>query len=75
MLDTYDATITHEAWDLKYKDNLDWNHAWGSAFFNVIFRKMVGFEILEPGWKRWTLTPAWGLDLPTSATLASLNGR
>lgn len=74
MLDTYDSTITHEAWDLKYKDNLDWNHAWGAAFFNVMFRKMVGFEIVEPGWARWTIAPAWGVDLPISATLASPSG-
>jgi len=74
MLDTYDATITHEAWDIKYKDNLDWNHAWGSAFFNVMFRKMVGLEILEPGWAQWTVSPAVRLDLPMLATLASPNG-
>jgi hypothetical protein len=74
MLDTYHATITHEAWDLKYKDNLDWNHAWGAAYFNVMFRKMVGFEILEPGWAQWTLRPASGLNLPISATLASPSG-
>lgn len=74
MLDAYDATVTHEAWDLKYKENLDWNHAWGAAFFNVMFRKMVGLEIVEPGWKQWTLRPATGLDLPISATLASPTG-
>ncbi|WP_417583090.1 MGH1-like glycoside hydrolase domain-containing protein [Pelagibacterium sp.] len=74
MLDGYDATITHETWDLEYKDNLDWNHAWGTAFFNVMFRKMVGLKILEPGWSRWTLEPAAGLDLPISAVLASPNG-
>lgn len=74
MLDTYDATITHEAWDLKYKDNLDWNHAWGSAFFNVMFRKMVGFEIVEPGWAKWTLAPAEEIDLPIAARLASPDG-
>ncbi len=74
MLDTYDATITHEAWDLKYKDNLDWNHAWGSAFFNVMFRKMVGLVIVEPGWAKWTLAPAKGIDLPIAARLASPNG-
>lgn len=74
MLDTFDATITHEAWDLKYKDNLDWNHAWGSAFFNVMFRKMVGLEIVQPGWSKWTLAPAQGIDLPIAARLASPDG-
>ena len=28
MLDV-GATITMEAWDAKFKPNLDWNHAWG----------------------------------------------
>jgi alpha-L-rhamnosidase len=74
MLDTYDATVTHEAWDIKYKENLDWNHAWGAAFFNVMFRKIVGFEIVEPGWKQWTVRPATGLDMPIWATLASPTG-
>jgi hypothetical protein len=25
------ATMTLEAWDVKYKPNSDWNHAWGTA--------------------------------------------
>ncbi|WP_282117091.1 family 78 glycoside hydrolase catalytic domain [Cellulophaga baltica] len=48
------ATMTMEAWDVKYKPNSDWNHAWGTAPLNIITRymwgikpKTAGFEIAE----------------------------
>lgn len=74
MLNDYDATITHEAWDIRYKENMDWNHAWGSAFFNVMFRKILGAEVLVPGWAQWTINPAPDLDLDINATLATPQG-
>lgn len=57
MLNAYDATVTHEAWDVRYKENIDWNHAWGSAFLNVAYRFILGAQMLAPGWNRWTLRP------------------
>lgn len=30
------STIALEAWDMKYKPNGDWNHAWGAAPANII---------------------------------------
>jgi hypothetical protein len=42
------STITLEAWDNKYKPNLDWNHAWGAAPANIIPRKLLGVEPLSP---------------------------
>lgn len=29
------STMTMEAWDMKYKPNSDWNHAWGAAPANM----------------------------------------
>src|SRR5690606_24731475 len=36
------STITMEAWDMKYKPNSDWNHAWGAAPANIIPRHLWG---------------------------------
>ena len=38
------STISMEAWDLKYKPNSDWNHAWGSAPANIIPGYMWGIR-------------------------------
>ena len=51
------STVALEAWDIKYKPNLDWNHAWGAVPANVIPRKLMGIEPLEPGFKRFRLRP------------------
>jgi len=51
------STITLEAWDAKYKPNLDWNHAWGAVPANVIPRKLMGIEPLEPGFRRIRVRP------------------
>jgi hypothetical protein len=51
------STVALEAWDIKYKPNLDWNHAWGAVPANVIPRKLMGIEPLEPGFNRFRLRP------------------
>lgn len=51
------STITLEAWDAKYKPNLDWNHAWGAVPANVIPRKLMGIEPIEPGFRRIRVRP------------------
>ena len=43
------STITLEAWDNKYKNNLDWNHAWGAVPANVIPRGLWGIKPKTPG--------------------------
>lgn len=43
------STITLEAWDLKYKNNLDWNHAWGAVPANAIPRGLWGIKPKTPG--------------------------
>ena len=51
------STISLEAWDNKYKPNQDWNHAWGAAPANIIPRKLIGVEPIEPGFDRVRIKP------------------
>jgi len=51
------STISLEAWDNKYKPNQDWNHAWGAAPANVIPRKLMGVEPMEPGFDKVRIKP------------------
>lgn len=51
------STITMEAWDMKYKPNADWNHAWGAAPGNIISRYMWGIQPAEPGFDRVVIKP------------------
>jgi alpha-L-rhamnosidase len=51
------STISMEAWDNKYKPNLDWNHAWGAVPANIIPRKLMGIEPLEPGFRKIQIKP------------------
>jgi len=51
------ATITWEAWDQRYKPNLDWNHAWGAAPANLLPRFVLGAQPLTPGWSRALIQP------------------
>lgn len=60
MLDS-GATITWEAWDMRYKPNQDWNHAWGAAPANLLPRFVLGVQPLTPGWSRATIRPNPGL--------------
>ncbi|MBN2132323.1 MAG: family 78 glycoside hydrolase catalytic domain [Sedimentisphaerales bacterium] len=65
------TTITLEAWDNKYKPNQDWNHAWGAAPANIIPRRLMGIQPVEPGFAKVRIKPQVGsltrgsLDLPT----------
>ena len=51
------STVTLEAWDWRYKNNLDWNHAWGAAPANIIPRFVVGVRPAEPGFKTVQVAP------------------
>jgi hypothetical protein len=61
------STMTLEAWAHCYKNNLDWNHAWATAPLNIIPRKLMGVEVIEPGWLKIRFAPQ-----PASLTHASL---
>lgn len=51
------STMTMEAWDLKYKPNSDWNHAWGTAPLNIVTRYMWGITPKTPGFKMAIIKP------------------
>jgi len=65
------STMTWEAWDVKYKPNLDWNHAWGTAPLNIITRYMWGITPARPGFTKVTVAPQLDelefsvIDVPT----------
>ncbi|MCC9658836.1 family 78 glycoside hydrolase catalytic domain [Rhodopirellula halodulae] len=56
MLDS-GTTITWEAWDLKYKPNQDWNHAWGAAPANLLPRHVLGVQPITAGWNQIRIRP------------------
>jgi len=51
------STVTLEAWDWRYKNNLDWNHAWGAAPANIIPRFLAGVCPAEPGFRSVRIAP------------------
>lgn len=51
------STITMEAWDMKYKPNSDWNHAWGAVPANIIPRYLWGITPVEPGYAKAIIKP------------------
>ena len=54
------STLTMEAWDIKDKNNLDWNHAWGAAPANIITRHLWGITPAEPGFTKARICPQPG---------------
>jgi hypothetical protein len=54
------ATTTTEAWDIKYKNNMAWNHAWAASPVNIISRKVFGIEPLEPSFRKILIKPRPG---------------
>jgi hypothetical protein len=65
------STITLEAWDMKYKPNSDWNHAWGAAPGNIIPRYLWGIQPQTPGFGVAAIRPQMGdltqcrIEVPT----------
>ncbi|MDO7171655.1 family 78 glycoside hydrolase catalytic domain [Mariniflexile sp. AS56] len=51
------STMAMEAWDMKYKPNSDWNHAWGTAPINAITRYMWGIKPKTAGFKVAEINP------------------
>ncbi|HYC30410.1 MAG TPA: alpha-L-rhamnosidase C-terminal domain-containing protein, partial [Chitinophagaceae bacterium] len=51
------STMALEAWDIKYKPNLDWNHAWGTAPANIITRYVWGITPATPGFGKVRIKP------------------
>ncbi|WP_283190311.1 alpha-L-rhamnosidase C-terminal domain-containing protein [Pseudomonas sp. PMCC200344] len=74
MINKYDATITHEAWDVQFKDNEDWTHAWGAAPANIIPRFILGVSPSAPGWDRWQIKPSRVLQFSAKSTIPTPHG-
>jgi alpha-L-rhamnosidase len=53
----FGTTVTSEAWDLKYKRNMTWNHAWSAIPAYVISRRICGIEALEPSFRKIQIKP------------------
>ncbi|HLP72436.1 MAG TPA: alpha-L-rhamnosidase C-terminal domain-containing protein, partial [Bacteroidales bacterium] len=68
------STITLEAWDMKYKPNSDWNHAWGAAPANIIPGYMWGIAPAEPGWKKAIIRPQLADLTESKITVPTIRG-
>ena len=68
------STITMEAWDMKYKPNSDWNHAWGAVPANIIVRNMWGIQPVKPGFEKVTIRPQPGYLTQSSIKVPTIRG-
>lgn len=68
------STMTLEAWAGRYKSNLDWNHAWGTAPANVIVRKLMGIEPETPGFATFRVAPRIGMLTFARLNYATIRG-
>ena len=66
------ATMTTEAWDLKYDpQDLSWSHAWSASPAHIIPRRIMGIQPAEPGFGKIIIKPQPGglkwarMKLPT----------
>ena len=57
MIERVGTTVALDAWDVKYKRNQDWNHAWGAAPAKILPRKVLGVEPLDPGYAKILISP------------------
>jgi len=69
------STISWEAWDLKYKPNQDWNHAWGAAPANIIPRYMWGIQPAKPGFEVAKIKPQMGTLEKSSIVVPTIRGQ
>jgi alpha-L-rhamnosidase len=69
------STITMEAWDIKYKSNGDWNHAWGAAPANIIPRKMWGVMPAKPGFELVSIKPQLASLKHSSIVVPTIRGQ
>jgi alpha-L-rhamnosidase len=69
------STISLEAWDMTYKSNLDWNHAWGAVPGNIIPRYVLGLKPLTAGFGQVELKPQPGTNLSfAQGTIPTIRG-
>lgn len=68
------STMTLEAWDTKYKPNLDWNHAWGAAPANIVARNMWGIQPKTAGGSIMHIKPQLGTLSSSEITVPTIKG-
>jgi hypothetical protein len=68
------STMTLEAWDKQYKDNLDWNHAWGAVPGNIIPAYVMGIQPMEAGFKKVLIQPHPGTLNNAQITTPTIRG-
>ena len=69
------STIAMEAWDMKYKPNSDWNHAWCAAPANIIPRYLWGIQPTTPGFAEVQIYPQMGTLQNSSITVPTIRGQ
>jgi alpha-L-rhamnosidase len=68
------ATMAMEAWDMKYKPNSDWNHAWGAVPANLIPRNLWGIQPKTAGGSIVSIKPQLGNLKFSEIKLPFING-
>src|SRR5207248_1186650 len=68
------STITTEAWDVKFKPNEDWTHAWAAAPANIIPRSVLGVRPLTPGFEKILIAPHVGSLVHVEGTIPTIRG-
>lgn len=68
------STVTTEAWDMKFKHNISWTHAWSASPAHIIPRKLMGIEPAEPGFGRVAIRPRLASLEQASVKLPTIRG-
>ncbi|WP_319481417.1 sulfatase-like hydrolase/transferase [uncultured Draconibacterium sp.] len=69
------STITIEAWDMRYKPNSDWNHAWGAAPANIVPRYLWGIQPKTPGYGMAIIKPQMASLKSSSIVVPTIRGQ
>lgn len=68
------STVTTEAWDMKFKHNISWTHAWSASPAHIIPNKLMGIEPAEPGFGRVIVRPQLASLPSASVKLPTIRG-
>jgi len=68
------STISMEAWEMRYKPNSDWNHAWGAAPANIIPRYLWGIQPEKPGFEVVSIRPQMSSLKHSSIKMPTIRG-
>jgi hypothetical protein len=73
------STMTTEAWDFDIKENMDLNHAWGTAPVNIIPRYLAGILPTKPRYSEFNVLPRdselerYKISIPTTIDYIELS--